>query len=168
MWLMKFFLLQVLSGLLPSVSAHFRLNYPEAREFDEDELAVFPCGGQDNPSNSRTPWPLSGGPIQLNMQHDRVAVQVLLGLGDNVGANFNITLVPTFEEEGLGDFCMESVVCLTNITVFILQAGCSLGYGRLSLQALGLKMDKMLQYRLSPAVILMADCTMYELFPCIV
>ena len=107
------FLLQILLGLFPSVSAHFLLNYPQARGFDEDKLVDFPCGGQDSPSSNRALWPLAGGPIQLNMQHDRVAVQVLLGLGDDVGVNFNITLVPTFEEEGFGDFCMGSVVSIT-------------------------------------------------------
>ena len=96
--------------LLSFATAHFLLNYPAARGFNEDDLAKFPCGGQDNPSPNRTLWPLKGGPIQLNMQHDRVAVQVLLGLGNDVGGNFNITLMPTFQEEGFGDFCMGDVV----------------------------------------------------------
>ena len=96
--------------LLPLTSSHFLLTYPIARGFDEDKLVQFPCGGQDTPSPNRTLWPLAGGPIQLNMQHDRVAVQVLLGLGNDVGVNYSIVLMPTFEEEGFGDFCMGDVV----------------------------------------------------------
>ena len=107
--------------LLPFTTAHFLLNYPASRGFDEDKLVQFPCGGQDTPSPNRTLWPIAGGPIQLNMQHDRVAVQVLLGLGNDVGVNYNITLVPTLEEEGFGNFCFGDVVrCLT-----IVPAQCS-------------------------------------------
>ena len=105
---MHFLILSLL--VLPFTTAHFLLNYPAARGFDEDKLVQFPCGGQDTPSPNRTLWPLAGGPIQLNMQHDRVAVQVLLGLGNDVGVNYNITLVPTLEEEGFGNFCFGDVV----------------------------------------------------------
>jgi hypothetical protein len=38
------------------VSAHFNLNYPAARGFDEDKLTTFPCGGQDTVSTTRTAW----------------------------------------------------------------------------------------------------------------
>ena len=97
-------------SLLPLVTAHFQLLSPAARGFNEDVLRTFPCGGQDNPSLNRTEWPLSGGPVQLLMGHDQAAVQVLLGIGNNVGSNFNITLIPTIQEEGLGKFCLGDVV----------------------------------------------------------
>lgn len=97
--------------LLPSlISAHFQLVYPTVRGFDEEKLGKFPCGSQDTVSSKRTLWPLAGGPIQLNMEHDRVAVQVLLGVGNDVGENFNIVLLPTIEEEGEGNFCLGDVV----------------------------------------------------------
>lgn len=162
---MKVLNLQIVSGLLPSVSAHFLLNYPEARGFDEDKLVSFPCGGQNLPSSNRTLWPLAGGPIQLNMQHDRVAVQVLLGLGDDVGVNFNITIVPIFQEEGFGDFCMGGVVSL--IIRIVSFAGCSPGIGRLYPQVLVSKMARKLQYRLLPMVIPVVVYTMYESSLCI-
>lgn len=100
----------LLLSLLPLATAHFRLLSPAARGFNEDVLGTFPCGGQDTPSSNRTQWPLSGGPVQLRMGHDRAAVQVLLGIGNDVGSNFNITLVPTIQEEGLGQFCFGDVV----------------------------------------------------------
>lgn len=97
---------------LTLVTAHFQLNSPSARGFDEDTLATFPCGGQDTPSSNRSLFPLAGGPVQLNMEHDHAEVQVLLGLGNDVGENFNITLEPIFLEEGIGQFCMGDVVSL--------------------------------------------------------
>lgn len=95
--------------LLPLVSSHFTLESPKARGFDEDKLDTFPCGGQDTVGD-RTPWPINGGPIQLKMEHDQAKVQVLLGLGNNVGDHFNIILKPTVQEQGLGDFCLGDVV----------------------------------------------------------
>ena len=95
---------------LTLVTAHFQLNSPPARGFDEDTIATFPCGGQDTVSSNRSLFPLSGGPVQLNMEHDHAEVQVLLGLGNDVRENFNITLEPIFLEEGIGQFCMGDVV----------------------------------------------------------
>lgn len=96
--------------LAPLVSCHFQLISPKARGFDESKLGTFPCGGQDK-VGTRTDFPLNGGNIQLDMEHDRAGVQVLLGLGDNPGSNFNIVLVPTVQEQGIPDFCLGSVVC---------------------------------------------------------
>ncbi|KAL1304829.1 hypothetical protein AAFC00_003756 [Neodothiora populina] len=94
------------SALLPLASAHFKLVYPAARGFDEDILSTFPCGGQDAVSSNRTQFPMSGAPIQLLMGHTSAKVQVLLGLGNDPGSNFNITLVPTFQEQGPENFCI--------------------------------------------------------------
>ena len=87
-------------------SAHFNLNYPAARGFDEDKLGTFPCGSFDTPSSNRTLWPLTGGEIALTMGHIDANVEVLIGFGDNVGSAFNTVLRPTFQEQGLGSFCM--------------------------------------------------------------
>lgn len=43
------------------------------------------------------------------MGHDQAAFQVLLGLGNDVGENFNITLIPTVRQKGLGKFCLPDV-----------------------------------------------------------
>ncbi|CAF9912243.1 MAG: hypothetical protein HETSPECPRED_000886 [Heterodermia speciosa] len=73
-------------------------------------MAQFPCGGKSTPSENRTQWSLTGGPIQLQMEHDEAQVQVLLGLGNDPGVNFNITLLPTIQEQGIGQFCLGDVV----------------------------------------------------------
>lgn len=91
------------------VGAHFTLDFPQVRGFDEDNLGTFPCGGQNSVSNTRTPWPLDGGSIQLTMEHDHAAVQVLVALGNDPSSNFNAVLVPTTQEEGIGQFCLSGV-----------------------------------------------------------
>ena len=94
--------------LLPLASAHFKLNYPPARGFDEDTLPSFPCGGQNTVSSSRTTWPI-GGPIQLDMGHTSTNVQVLIGLGNDPGDAFDTIVVPTFHENGPQNFCLGMV-----------------------------------------------------------
>ncbi|TAQ88167.1 hypothetical protein B7494_g3478 [Chlorociboria aeruginascens] len=73
---------------------------------EEQLLGNFPCGGQATVSANRTLWPLSGGAIALTMGHIDANVEVLIGFGDSVGTAFNTVLRPTFEEQGLGAFCM--------------------------------------------------------------
>ncbi|KAF2499437.1 hypothetical protein BU16DRAFT_523918 [Lophium mytilinum] len=98
-----------LLALLPITSAHFLLTWPPARGFDDDKAVNFPCGGFDTVSKTRTSWPAVGAPIQLDMHHTQTDVMVLLSLGSDPGVNYNIILRPTFEEEGLGNFCMGQV-----------------------------------------------------------
>jgi hypothetical protein len=61
--------LVVFAAITSLTSAHFNLNYPPARDFDEDKLVQFPCGGFDTPTSNRTIWPISGGEIALTMGH---------------------------------------------------------------------------------------------------
>jgi hypothetical protein len=94
-------------GALTSIaSAHFNLNFPVARGFDEEKLVTFPCGSFNTPSTERTPWPLNGGQIALKMGHVQANVEVFIGFGDDVGTAFNTVLRGVFQETGLGDFCM--------------------------------------------------------------
>lgn len=97
-------------------SAHFKLIYPPARGFDEDILGTGPCGGQSQ-SDVRTRVSMSSIPIALLMGHDRSVVQMLLGLGSNVGGNFNIVLEQTFQEEGLGNFCLPDVLIPSDLGI---------------------------------------------------
>ncbi|KAI9716767.1 MAG: hypothetical protein M1812_005107 [Candelaria pacifica] len=111
------FFLTLLLTLTPLISAHFQLKYPVVRGYVEDTLAQFPCGGQNSVSSNRTSWPVAGGPVALNMGHATSAVQVLLALGNNPGSNFNITLMPVLQEQGLGAFCMKNVMVPSNLNV---------------------------------------------------
>ena len=106
---MKFSILS-LAAIVPFAAAHFKLNYPTSRGFNEDTMPNFPCGGMSQSSN-RTQLPLSGGsfPVAIEMHHAQTAVEVLLSLGNDPGDNFNIVLEPTFGVTGLGAFCLPHV-----------------------------------------------------------
>jgi len=95
--------------LLPLASAHFLLNWPPSRGFDDDKAVTFPCGGFDSVSKNRTAFPATGGPIQLDMHHTQTDIMVILALGSDPGSNYNIVLRPTVAEEGLGNFCLGMV-----------------------------------------------------------
>ncbi|KAI9315400.1 hypothetical protein BX666DRAFT_1811953, partial [Dichotomocladium elegans] len=49
-------------------SAHFQLNYPASRGFNEDIEATAPCGGFNTPS-SRTQFPLQNGFVEISAGH---------------------------------------------------------------------------------------------------
>lgn len=100
-----------LLSLAPIVAAHFHLEYPISRGFDEDKLPTFPCGGMPQSSN-RTQVSISAGsfPVALKLGHVQTAVEFLLALGSDPGTHFNITLHPTFRVQGLGEFCLPHVV----------------------------------------------------------
>ncbi|ERF73852.1 hypothetical protein EPUS_05557 [Endocarpon pusillum Z07020] len=104
------------AALVP-VSAHFELNYPTVRGFNEDNLGTGPCGGFDTPTSERTSVSTTSLVLALRMGHDENAVQVLMGMGDNPGNNFNITLVSTFREEGLGEFCLPDIPLPSNLGI---------------------------------------------------
>jgi hypothetical protein len=114
--LLLVYLLALSTTLLP-VSAHFKLIYPAARGFVDDTLGTGPCGGLNDPSANRTSVSTKSVTVGLEMGHDQNAVQVLLGLGDNPGNNFNITLLPTFRQEGLGDFCLRDIALPSNLAL---------------------------------------------------
>lgn len=99
-------------------TAHFELTYPPARGFDDRGSANYPCGGFDSPSATRTPFSLSGMPIQLEMGHTDKLVQVNMALGNApTGDDFTITIVPTFQERGPDDFCMGGVTVPAGLNV---------------------------------------------------
>lgn len=110
-------LLAAFSAALLPVSAHFELSYPAVRGFNEDNSGTGPCGGYDTPASDRTSVSTKSLAIALRMGHDEKAVQVLLGLGDNPGNNFNITLVPTFRQEGLGEFCLPDIAIPSDLGI---------------------------------------------------
>ena len=98
-----------LFSLLPLATAHFLLDWPTARGFDDDKASNFACGGFDSVKTPRTSWPLTGAPIQLDMHHTQTNLAVYMSVGENPGTNFNITLVPQFAMDGPGDFCIGMV-----------------------------------------------------------
>jgi len=92
------------------------MKWPPGRGFDEDKIVNFPCGGFDT-ITTRTPFPLSNAPIQLDMEHTEVKGQVLLALGNNPGVNYSIVLKPTFQENGPQNFCIGDVTIPSGLNI---------------------------------------------------
>ncbi|KAL1960490.1 hypothetical protein VTO42DRAFT_7789 [Malbranchea cinnamomea] len=99
-----------LSCAVSLASGHFHVEEPPPRGYDNDKVTQFPCGGQ-SVSDSRHAVSLENPEISLvlEMGHDQAALQVLLGLGNDPGSNYNITLVPTLREQGMGTFCLPHI-----------------------------------------------------------
>lgn len=104
-------------SFLPLTFAHFNLNFPPTRGFDDDKEGTFPCGTFDDVSKNRTDFPISGGPIQLTLGHPQTNVAVYMAIGDNPGSGFSIVAKKQFMVEGLGDFCMGSVAVPEGVNV---------------------------------------------------
>lgn len=101
----------LLLPLLPLLTtAHFILHYPASRNGDVDEIEVnSPCSGKPVSSN-RTVVSLPAFPVALEMGHDETVIEIFLSLSsDPTEADFNITLERTFQQEGLGEFCLPMV-----------------------------------------------------------
>lgn len=97
--------------------AHFALTYPTWRA---DSLAetnqsisqwIYPCANvqpMQNASQQRTPWPLAGGSVSLQLHHPWTYVFINLGFGSEV-TNFNVSLNPNggklLNETGNGTLC---------------------------------------------------------------
>jgi len=100
------------AALLPAfAAAHFQMLYPHSRGFSENTIPQYPCGGFDKVQTNRTNFPMSGGPIQLNMEHTDTNVEVLIAFGNNPGpGDYHTVLIPTFFERGPESFCMGDII----------------------------------------------------------
>ncbi|BGP26628.1 gpianchored protein [Rhodotorula toruloides] len=106
----------VAAAALPLLAlAHFTLDYPYTRGFDENLEPEF-CGGFNTPSSSRTPYSLSGSaPLLINSHHPSADVAVLISFDQNPTnfSAFNQTsegqayglLKPFGRINGQGEFC---------------------------------------------------------------
>jgi len=104
-------------ALAPVVLAHFNLEYPSTRGFDEDKESTGPCGGFDTVSSQRADFPISGAPIQLKLGHQQTNLAVYLAVGDNPGNGFSVVLHPQIQESGFGEFCLGDVSIPSNLNV---------------------------------------------------
>ncbi|KPV73508.1 uncharacterized protein RHOBADRAFT_4995, partial [Rhodotorula graminis WP1] len=128
-------------------SAHFTLDFPPTRGFDEDLESQF-CGGFATPASSRTPFPLSGpAPVTIGSHHASADVAIFLSFDSNPTsfADFNETssgqsygpLKPFGQISGTGDYCYTVDVAslgisnLSNGTVATLQVEYNGGDGYL-------------------------------------
>ena len=105
---------QLLTSLLALpflASAHFHVVYPAGRNpVADDQEATSPCGGYEQTPN-RTMVSTTGFPVALELEHDQTVIQMNLGIGNDptTGANFNILLEKSFQQQGEGSFCLPMV-----------------------------------------------------------
>jgi nascent polypeptide-associated complex subunit beta len=104
-------------SFLPFALAHFELKYPATRGFSEDSEGSFPCGGYNDVSSQRADFPMSGGPIQLNMGHTQTNVAVYMAVGEKPGDGFSVVLRPQLQVTGLGDFCIGDIQIPSNLNI---------------------------------------------------
>ncbi|KAL6710645.1 hypothetical protein ACN47E_007702 [Coniothyrium glycines] len=104
-------------SLLPLAFAHFNLDYPASRGFDDDKEGDFPCGGFNDVSSNRVDFPISGGPVQVRFGHPSTNVAVYMAIGDNPGSSFNIVAQQQIQVQGLGQFCFGNVAVPAGLNV---------------------------------------------------
>lgn len=109
--------LLLLAQLSQLVSAHFVIQYPEPRGFNEEKQPQWPCGGLNNVSPARAEFPLSGGPIQIRSTHTQELLEVLVAVGNKPGTSFNTVVVPTFMKMAPGQTCFGDVTLPSSLNV---------------------------------------------------
>jgi hypothetical protein len=82
-------------------SAHFTLDSPPTRGFDEDQEPNGPCGGFTTITN-RTAFGASGGTYQINSRHASASVQLLVSAD---GQTFPSQPITSYTVTGLGTVC---------------------------------------------------------------
>ncbi|KAF8527860.1 hypothetical protein BU17DRAFT_81105 [Hysterangium stoloniferum] len=71
---MRIFFANLLIGSLAIANAHFLLDYPQTRGFDEDNEVLF-CGGFSTVS-SRSQFPLGAGIISITSEHPTAEISI--------------------------------------------------------------------------------------------
>ncbi|CEQ40742.1 SPOSA6832_02378, partial [Sporobolomyces salmonicolor] len=106
-----------------AVRAHFTLDYPATRGFDEDLEPNF-CGGF-NESSTRVPFSLDSSPLLIDSHHPSAQVGIFISFDQNPTsfADFNQTssgqaypmLMPFGTINGQGEWCFNVDVASLNV-----------------------------------------------------
>ncbi|KAK1926079.1 hypothetical protein DB88DRAFT_504185 [Papiliotrema laurentii] len=125
--------------------AHFTLDFPTSRGFDEDKEPGF-CGGFTQPSAERTPFPLSSGALWIDSHHPAATVDAFLSVSNNptsfddFNSTSNGTSIPMvtnfFQVKAAGEYCwnvnLEGLgIGLTNGSLVTIQVQFNGGDGNL-------------------------------------
>ncbi|ORY34217.1 hypothetical protein BCR39DRAFT_516819 [Naematelia encephala] len=101
------------SVLVSTAMAHYTLDYPISRGFDDDNEVNF-CGGFNSVENPRQPFPLSNGTIHIDSHHTLATVVAYISTSSNPTSfnDFNTTsngtsipLLTNFFQVPEGDSC---------------------------------------------------------------
>lgn len=69
-----------------SVMAHFILDYPVSRGFNDDAEPNAPCGGFDSAPTNRSMFPITNGFVDINSFRISTTIVVNIALGNNPAA----------------------------------------------------------------------------------
>lgn len=107
---MKLSTILALATFAVATSAHFTLDYPRTRGFDEDLESDSFCGGFHTISTPRSPFYLDG-PISIDSHHDSATVNIYLSLSPPTSAQSFLSLPPLRHDisiTGQGEFCFHA------------------------------------------------------------
>lgn len=126
---MKFTSSFALLAFASSALAHFTLDYPTSRGFDEDIENDNFCGGFHNVSLPRQPWYYRNGPIEIDSHHDSATVNIYLSLSPPTSAQSFLALSSLRHDiaiTGQGEFCfhanatsVQGAAAGTNATIMV-------------------------------------------------
>lgn len=106
-----------LAALATAASAHFTLDYPLARGFDEDIEGQF-CGGFNDTMSPRASFPIgAGAPVLIDSHHASADVAILISFASDPTsfANFSSLLMDFGTITGQGEFCFNVDVDALNV-----------------------------------------------------
>jgi hypothetical protein len=75
-------------GCLQTTFAHFILNYPASRGFDEDTESTSPCGNYNTVGN-RTQFPLTDGFVEIYSGHTSYSYTVNVIVNNDLSGNYS-------------------------------------------------------------------------------
>ncbi|KAG9050272.1 hypothetical protein FS837_006713 [Tulasnella sp. UAMH 9824] len=119
-------ILGISAALITAAQAHFTLDYPPTRGFDEacQDLEPEFCGGFPV-ANNRSLFPLTGGMVEIDSHHESAQFVTLISFSNNPQSftDFNTTanggsipyLKPFIQIQGTGEACIPVDVASLNV-----------------------------------------------------
>lgn len=98
-----------LLAMASATMAHFTLDSPPTRGFDEDKESDPFCGGFPNASTTRSNLFYPHAPISITSHHDSATINVYLALGVPTGSESFLALPPVTSDvkiQGMGAKCL--------------------------------------------------------------
>ncbi|SPO29859.1 uncharacterized protein UTRI_06131_B [Ustilago trichophora] len=124
--------LSLLSLLASTSWAHFTLDSPKTRGFDEDKESNNFCGGFPDVSLPRQPWFYRNGPISIDSHHPSATVNIYIAFDVPTSAQSflttaNGTTIPPLRHDlaikGTGEFCFHANAADLNVAGVKVESG---------------------------------------------
>ncbi|CBQ70147.1 conserved hypothetical protein [Sporisorium reilianum SRZ2] len=113
-------------ALASTAAAHFTLDYPATRGFDEDLEPQNFCGGFSNVSLPRQPWYYKNGPVEIDSHHDSAVVNIYISYSVPTSAQSFLAASPLRHDlaiTGQGEFCFHANASADSVSGVTPRAG---------------------------------------------